>query len=267
MRNPQASEQGGTSILVLGIVLATGFLLAILAAVGGSYVAHAELQQAADIAATTIERIPGDSPRRRADSLARANGARRVRVEEVEQGARLRITVTGSAPAAFGLRRGATIEAVAWATLPVIAMGDGGPNPPGIYAGPLEMVDGVSVCPAVAVAWRSMDGAAALAGVTLTPTSGFRGYAEQASLYASLGPGLAAPPGTSRHHDATELDVDVGPAGSSIHRWLTAHGPSFGFVQRYSWEKAASSSRSPLLVPVLTILRPARAPRSNRTWG
>jgi hypothetical protein len=236
MRYPQTSEQGGTSILVLGIVLATAFLLAILAAVGGSYVAHAELQQAADIAASTIQRIPGDAPRRRAESLARANGARTVRIDEIEHGARLRIRVTGRAPAAFGMRRGTTIEAVAWATLPVIAIGDGGPNPPGIYAGPLETVDGVSVCPTVAVAWRSMDAAAAHAGITLTPTSGFRGYAEQASLYASLGPGLAAPPGASRHHDATELDVNVGPAGSSIHRWLAAHGPSFGFVQRYSWE-------------------------------
>lgn len=230
-------ERGGTSILVLGIVLATAFLIAILAAVGSSFVAHAELQQAADIAATAIERVPGDSPRQFAESLARANGARDVRVDEIESGARLRIRVTGRAPVAFGLRRGATIEATAWAALPPPAsFGDGGPNPPGFYGGPLELVDGVRVCPAVAAAWRRMDASAAQSGVGLTPTSGFRGYAEQAALYASLGPGIAAPPGTSRHHDATELDVNVGPAGSTIHRWLTAHGPSFGFVQRYSWE-------------------------------
>jgi LAS superfamily LD-carboxypeptidase LdcB len=81
-----------------------------------------------------------------------------------------------------------------------------------------------------------MEGRAAAAGVILTATSGFRGWAEQAVLYAQLGPRLAAPPGASRHHDATELDVAVGPAGSATHRWLQAHGPAHGFIQRYSWE-------------------------------
>jgi hypothetical protein len=209
--------------------------VAILAAVGGSYVAHAELQQAADIAATTLERAPGDAPRGRAEALARANGARSVEIEELDGGARLRIVVTGRAPAAFGMRRGARIEAEAFAVVPPPS-GDGGPNPPGVYGGPLESVDGVQVCPAVAAAYRSMDGAAARDGITLTPTSGFRGWAEQEVLYAQLGPGLAAPPGASRHHDATELDLNVGPAGSSIHDWLREHGPGFGFVQRYSWE-------------------------------
>ncbi len=222
-------------MLVLGILLACTFLFALLAAVGGSYVAHAELQQAADIAAAVIERSPGDAPRERADALARANGADEVRVAELDGGSRLRIVVVGRAPAAFGMRRGARIEAEAFATLPP-PVGDGGPNPPGVYAGPLEVVDGVRVCPTVAAAYRRMDGAASRDGITLTPTSGFRGYAEQAALYASLGPGLAAPPGASRHHDATELDINVGPAGSPTHSWLRDHGPSFGFVQRYSWE-------------------------------
>ena len=114
--------------------------------------------------------------------------------------------------------------------------GDGGPNPPGIYAGPLVTVDGVQLCPRVGEAFRALDVAASRDGIALTPTSGFRGYAEQAVLYAQLGPGLAAPPGTSRHHDATELDINVGPAGSVTHEWLRDHGPSHGFVQRYSWE-------------------------------
>jgi LAS superfamily LD-carboxypeptidase LdcB len=81
-----------------------------------------------------------------------------------------------------------------------------------------------------------LEAAAARDGVTLTATSGFRSYAEQAVLYAQLGPAIAAPPGVSRHHDATELDIAVGPAGSSAHRWLQAHGPARGFIQRYSWE-------------------------------
>ena len=236
MHRASTSEHGGTSILVLGIVLACVFLVAILAAVGGSYVAHAELQQAADLAASTLERAPGDSPRDRAVALARANGARSVEVEELDGGARLHIVVTGRAPAAFGMRRGTRIEAEAFAVVPLPSVGDGGPNPPGVYAGPLEVVDGVQACPAVAAAFRVMDAAAARDGITITPTSGFRGWAEQAILYARLGPGIAAPPGTSRHHDATELDLDVGPAGSAIHDWLGDHGPSFGFIQRYSWE-------------------------------
>jgi LAS superfamily LD-carboxypeptidase LdcB len=149
----------------------------------------------------------------------------------------LRITVRGRAPAAFGLRRGATIEATAWATVPVlVAGGDVGPNPPGQYAGPLELAGGVPVCPAVAEAFRSMDAAARRDGVRLVPTSGFRTYAEQAILYTRLGPRIAAPPGASRHHDATELDIAVGAAGSATHRWLQARGPGFGFIQRYSWE-------------------------------
>ena len=236
MTGARTSETGSTSILVLGIVLACVFLVAILAAVGGSYAAHAELQQAADIAATTLEHAPGDAPRERAIALARANGARSVEVEELDGGARVRIRVTGRAPAAFGLRRGARIQAEAFAVVPVFSIGDGGPNPPGVYSGPLETVGGVQVCPTVAVAFRAMDAAAARDGITLTPTSGFRGWAAQAILYAQLGPGIAAPPGASRHHDATELDLNVGPAGSPTHDWLRMHGPSFGFVQRYSWE-------------------------------
>jgi hypothetical protein len=228
-------EHGSAAILVLGILLGAVFLIALLGAVGGAYVAHAELQQAADVAAATLELAPGDDPRRRAEALARANGARRVEVEPTGDGARLRIRVTGRAPAAFGLRHGATIDAEAFATLSVIA-GDVGPNPPGVYAGPLEQVDGALACPAVAAAYRRMEASARTDGIGLTATSGFRGWAEQAALYATLGPGIAAPPGTSRHHDATELDIAVGPAGSATHDWLRAHGPAFGFIQRYSWE-------------------------------
>jgi hypothetical protein len=228
-------ESGSASILLLGLLLGAVFLVALLGVVGGAYVAHAELQQAADLAATTLEQAPGDDPRSRAEALARANGAAAVRVEVVDGGARLRVRVTGAAPAAFGLRHGATIHAEAIAIVPIV-VGDGGPNPPGVYAGPLDTVDGVQVCPRVAAAYRSMDADAAHYGVTLTPTSGFRTWAEQAVLFARLGPSLAAPPGTSRHHDATELDINVGPAGSATHRWLQAHGPAHGFRQRYAWE-------------------------------
>ncbi len=230
-------ERAATSILVLGIVVAAAFLLAILTAVGSSYVAHAELQQAADVAAAVIERSTGDTPQARARELARLNGADRVDVDVFESGTRLRIRVRGRAPAAFGMRRGAAIEAVAWVELPTWSgAGDGGPNPPGQYSGPLMLAGGVPVCPRVARAYDRLASAARADGITLRPTSGFRTYAEQAALYARLGPTIAAPPGSSRHHDATELDIAVGPAGSTTHRWLAAHGPGFGFHQRYAWE-------------------------------
>src|SRR5690606_19729281 len=136
--------------------------------VGGAYVAHAELQQSADLAATAIEQLPGDSPRRRAERIARANGARGLQVREVDGGTRLRIRVSGRAPGAFGLRRGAAIHATAWARLPPpMLVGDVGPNPPGIYSGPLELAGSVPVCPAVAGAFRGMDAAARRAGVRL----------------------------------------------------------------------------------------------------
>jgi hypothetical protein len=238
MRGSAAHEElAGAGVLALGVLLAAAFLLAILAAVGGGFVAHAELQQAADLAATSVERLPGDSPLLRARRIARANGAQTVQVDPVDGGSRLRIRVTGRAPAAFGLRQGATITATAWAALPPpIATGDMGPNPRGVYSGPLELAGRVPVCPVVAAAFRSMDQAARADGVRLVATSGFRTIAEQATLYARLGPGIAAPPGASRHHDATELDIAVGPAGSAPHRWLQAHAPAFGFIQRYSWE-------------------------------
>ena len=265
----ESRERGGASILVLGVLVGAAFLIAILAAVGSAYVAHAELQQAADLAATTLEQAPGDAPRERAMALARANGARGVEVES--DGSELHVTVTGRAPRMFGLSIGSTIEAEAWATIPPPgSFGDAGPNPPGVYAGPLVTVDGVQVCPRVGAAYRAMDAAAARDGITLTPTSGFRGWAEQAILYAQLGPGLAAPPGASRHHDGTELDINVGPAGSPVHQWLRDHGPAHGFHQRYSWEPwhwgfvAGCDEPRPIALPELRISMPAKNARLRR---
>jgi hypothetical protein len=44
---------------------------------------------------------------------------------------------------------------------------------------------------------------------------------------------MVAPPGTSLHRCATELDL--GP--SSAYGWLEANAPRFGFLQRYPWER------------------------------
>jgi hypothetical protein len=229
----QHREPGGASVLVLGIVLGAGMLILVLAAIGGSYVAHAELQQAADIAAASLATGGSDAPIDRAERYARDNGARRVHIV-ASRDATYHVVVERGIGAPLGIGPRMQLRAEAWAD--IAPASDGGPNPPGIYAGALETVDGVRVCPRVATAYRAMDHAAQRDGVSLTPTSGFRTWAEQAALFARLGPHLAAPPGTSRHHDATELDIAVGPAGSPTHRWLQRHGPSFGFIPRYSWE-------------------------------
>jgi hypothetical protein len=87
--------------------------------------------------------------------------------------------------------------------------------------------------PDVAAAYDKMAAAAAGAGITLMVVSGFRSDAEQAELFAAHpDPKWVAPPGTSLHRCATELDL--GP--ESAYGWIDANATRFGFVQRYSWE-------------------------------
>ena len=87
--------------------------------------------------------------------------------------------------------------------------------------------------PDVAGAFDRMADAAAAAGITLVVNSGFRSDAEQAALFAANpDPRWVAPPGTSLHRCATELDL--GPP--SAYGWLATHAPRFGFARRYSWE-------------------------------
>ncbi len=87
--------------------------------------------------------------------------------------------------------------------------------------------------PDVAAAFDRMAAAARRDGVTLVINSAYRSDAEQARLWAANpDPRLVAPPGTSLHRCATELDL--GP--SSAYSWLAAHARRFDFVQRYSWE-------------------------------
>ncbi len=87
--------------------------------------------------------------------------------------------------------------------------------------------------PDVAVAYDKLAAAAAADGITLIVVSGFRSDAEQAELFAAHpDPKWVAPPGTSLHRCATELDL--GP--ESAYGWIDANAGRFGFVQRYSWE-------------------------------
>jgi hypothetical protein len=93
------------------------------------------------------------------------------------------------------------------------------------------------MCPAVAAAFDLMDAAANAAGVDLVVVSGFRSDAEQAALFARHpDPKWVAPPGRSRHRDATELDLNMHNGGGGAYAWLSRNGARFGFVQRYSWE-------------------------------
>ena len=69
--------------------------------------------------------------------------------------------------------------------------------------------------------------------MTLSITSAFRSDAEQARLFAANpNPKWVAPPGTSLHRYATELDL--GPPGA--YAWLAANARRFGFIHRYAWE-------------------------------
>jgi len=78
-----------------------------------------------------------------------------------------------------------------------------------------------------------MVAAARADGVALRVVSGFRSDAEQAVLFARHpDPKWVAPPGRSRHRNATEVDFAGGPGL----RWLADNAARFGFVQRYSWE-------------------------------
>ncbi len=133
-----------------------------------------------------------------------------------------------------GPRSGITVSAHAEAeasppvpaSLPSMASGGG-------YSGPLVYRQGKPMRPDVAAAFDRMAGAASGAGIALTITSAYRSDAEQAQLYAQHpDPRWVAPPGTSLHRCATELDL--GPPAA--YAWLAANAPRFGFLKRYSWE-------------------------------
>ncbi len=131
--------------------------------------------------------------------------------------------VRATARAGLVVGRGAVASPTGWAT-------GGG------YSGPLVHRDGRPMCPAVAAAFDLMDAAARAEGIDLVVTSGFRSDAEQAVLFARHpDPRWVAPPGRSRHRDATELDLNMA-GGDGAHAWLAVNGGRFGFVQRYSWE-------------------------------
>jgi len=148
---------------------------------------------------------------------------------------RAKATVVGRLEFGSVARPAVEASAEAEAAAPVTSAGGEGPAVAsgGGYSGPLVYRNGEGMRPDVAAAYDQMAAAAASAGITLIVVSGFRSDAEQAELFAAHpDPKWVAPPGTSLHRCATELDL--GP--ESAYAWIDANGSRFGFVQRYGWE-------------------------------
>ena len=148
---------------------------------------------------------------------------------------------TGSLPGADRAGRQASrgevrIEASGEAEASPPATGSG--TPPtmatgGGYSGPLVYRQGKPMRPDVAEAFDRLAAAAQRDGISIVIASAFRSDAEQAELWEqNPDPRWVAPPGTSLHRCATELDL--GP--SSAYGWLAANAGKFDFLKRYSWE-------------------------------
>jgi transglycosylase-like protein with SLT domain/D-alanyl-D-alanine carboxypeptidase-like protein len=156
--------------------------------------------------------------------------------------AEIRASVDPATP--LGLRSAHGARADRREAINVTAHAEAEASPPGFaatpsaasgggYSGPLVYRQGKPMRPDVATAFDRMAGTASRSGIALTITSAFRSDAEQAQLYAQHpDPRWVAPPGTSLHRCATELDL--GPP--SAYGWLAANAPRFGFSKRYSWE-------------------------------
>jgi hypothetical protein len=266
-----AAERGQATILMLGVVAALIAGALILTAFGQAYGARARSQRVADLSAIAAaqamlaayprlfepplleEGVP--NPRHLSKdaylALARAaalRGATRngqaivpgdvhfpdgasfapTRVSVTVRG-QAQVRVTGRGP---GSRRHIPVAADATAEISPGA-GQTGFASGGGYTGPLAYRQGKPMRPDVAQAFDRMERAAAGDGVHLIVASGFRSDAEQAVLFARHpDPKWVAPPGTSLHRLATELDL--GP--KTAYGWLASNAGRFGFLQRYAWE-------------------------------
>ena len=238
-------------VVLVGAVLLFGGIAAFW--LGRAQAAHGQAQTAADLAAISAGRrlrevLPAiaaapersrngwrDEIRRVAERIAAENGVA-LDAFAWPEGARwpptmVQVTVSARGPAGTRVPAAARAAITPGAgDLPDSWSHGGG----GQYAGPLVLRDGKPTCPAVATAFDRMDAAARRDGVDLVVNSGFRSDAEQAVLFRRHpDPKWVAPPGRSRHRNATELDL--GGSGGAW-TWLSAHAHDFGFVQRYSWE-------------------------------
>jgi len=232
-------------ILAAGVVVFT---------VGRAYVAKADAQSAADMVAVGVGRVmrselvtmaaarPGEERARwrrgltaRAAELARANGVRLDRLVVLDEDAwpptTVRVRVSELGPMSIAIA--AAAQAQVQPGIGAVTDADAG-SVGGEYPGPFTVRQGKPMCPAVGSAFDAMTAAARTDGVSLVINSAFRSDREQAVLFARHpDPKWVAPPGHSRHRNATELDI-AGTAGAWA--WLAANARRFRFMQRYSWE-------------------------------
>jgi hypothetical protein len=263
-RSASPSGEGGqAALLLLGVLAALLLGTLILFGFGQALGARGHAQRAADLAAVSAAqvmrreypRLYVPEPARLSEGAYRAlagaaavRGARRNGVDP----RRVRVSFTGAASpptrVSVVVRDQAEVPlsrdrvegiAVAARATAEIAPGGGGPWAPaqatgGGYSGPLAYRSGKPMRPDVARAFDRLAAAARQeADLALIVVSGYRSDAEQARLFAAHpDPKWVAPPGTSLHRNATELDL--GPPDA--YGWLAANATRFGFVQRYSWE-------------------------------
>ena len=267
-----SAEAGQALPLVLGAALVLVFVTLALAAIGGAVAGKSRTQRAADLVALSAARsmrddferlfvpawLPGGAPNpahlAKAQYLARAQAAGLEAARQNGVGtARVKLSFPDAGSFA-PLRARAKISAetdLAGSDVPVAVEAEAAAAPPsaaavppappqapdvatgGGYSGPLAYRQGEGMRPDVADAFDRMAAAAAADGVLLIVNSASRSDAEQAALWAeNPDPRWVAPPGTSLHRCATELDL--GPPAAD--GWLAANAPRFGFLARYSWE-------------------------------
>jgi len=258
-RRRLAACGGQASVLLVGGLAAVLVGVLILGAVARGVAREAGAQRAADLAALAgahamhgayprlfeppvVDGVPNPRHLSRdgylalaqaaAERVGRANGADVVTIRFPDAGTfapvRIRVAVREVMEVE---RRRVPVRVVAEAELApagLAATAEGGG-----YAGPLAYRQGKPMRPDVARAFDRMEGAARADGVALLISSAYRSDAEQAALFrAHPDPKWVAPPGTSLHRNATELDL--GP--QSAYGWLAANAPRFHFIQRYDWE-------------------------------
>ena len=263
-----AGEAGQALPLVLGLALALVALGAALSVLGVAATHASRLQRAADLAAVSAARSMRDdharlfvSPRlpngranprhlaagqyrQRAAAAARealaANGVPAASLEVAFPGGgfaptRVRVEVQATPVAGDQSGREVSVNAAAEAypATPAAGTGAAATAQGGGHSGTLAERQGGRMRPDVAAAFDRLAAAARAAGHALVINSAFRSDAEQAALFAANpDPRWVAPPGTSLHRCATELDL--GPATS--YAWLAANAERFGFFRRYAWE-------------------------------
>jgi len=259
---PARGEAAQALPLVLGAGFVAIFIALVLAALGGAVTATERAQTATDLVALSAARSMRDDLPRLVAPERLPDGSRnpahldkgpyldRARAAALEAASRndlaranVEVTFPDAGSPAPVRARVELDPSQSPRTRPLVAEAEAAPPtgsgaPPttasgGGYSGPLAYRQGKPMRPDVAAAFDRMAAAAQRDGVALTITSAFRSDAEQARLFAANpDPRWVAPPGTSLHRCATELDL--GPA--SAYGWLAANAVRFGFLKRYSWE-------------------------------